>query len=177
MKEFHKKPYLLYVGNAYPHKNLENLILAFRKIKQDNFDLQLVLVGGDDYFYKKLKKNNNDVIFTGFIKDEDLNVLYNNAALYVFPSLYEGFGLPPLEAMKRGVPVASSNATCLPEVLGDAAIYFNPLDVDDMAEKIKKALLDEGLRKNLIQKGFEQIKKYSWQKMARETLEVYLIPR
>jgi glycosyltransferase involved in cell wall biosynthesis len=165
--------YILYVGNVYPHKNLENLILAFRKIKQDNFNLQLVLVGGNDYFYKKLKKNNDDVIFTGFIKDEDLNILYNNAALYVFPSLYEGFGLPPLEAMARGLAVVSSNATCLPEILGDAALYFNPLDIDDIAEKIKKVLADNNLREQLIQKGFAQVKKYSWKKMAEETLKLY----
>jgi len=106
------------VGNAYPHKNLERLILAFRKLVEDyGLDYQLVLVGGEDYFYKKLKIENcklkigDKIIFWGFISDKNLDALYRDAALYVFPSLSEGFGLPPLEAMARGVPVVSSNAT------------------------------------------------------------------
>jgi len=180
-----KKPYLLYVGNAYPHKNLERLILAFKKLIKEGLDYQLVLVGGEDYFYKKLKKHlnhfnqaerstiNQKIIFPGFVSDKELGELYKSASLYIFPSLSEGFGLPPLEAMARGVPVVSSNATCLPEILGDAVIYFDPLDINDMAKQIKKALLGENLRKKLIKKGLEQIKKYSWKKMARETLAFY----
>ena len=154
MKELAEKPYILYVGNDYPHKNLKRLNLAFKKVVEDGLDYQLILI-------------------TEFVSEQELDNLYRNASLFVFPSLSEGFGLPPLEAMARGVPVVSSSATSLPEILGDAAIYFNPLDIDDMAEKIKKALLDEGLRNNLIEKGFEQIKKYSWQKMAEETLKIY----
>jgi len=173
--------YLLYVGNAYPHKNLERLILAFKKLVDDGLDYQLVLVGGEDYFYRKLKlkienwklKIKDGIIFAGFMSDDDLDALYRNANLYAFPSLYEGFGLPPLEAMARGVPVVSSNATCLPEILGDAAFYFNPLDIDDMARVIKETLSSDRARKALIQKGFEQIKKYSWRKMAEETLKLY----
>ena len=180
-----KKPYLLYVGNAYPHKNLKRLILAFAKIKSSEQrtmnSLKLVLVGGEDYFYKKLKNFvrcslsavRSDIIFTGFISDEDLDALYREASLYVFPSLHEGFGLPPLEAMTRDLPVVSSSATCLPEILGKAVIYFNSLDIDDMAEKIKKTLLDNRVKKDLIRKGYKQIKKYSWRKMAEETLEIY----
>jgi len=155
MREFPKKPYILYVGNDYPHKNLERLKLAFEKIKKDGLDYELVLI-------------------TKFISEEELDNLYKNASLFVFPSLYEGFGLPPLEAMKRGVLVASSNATCLPETLGEAVLYFNPLDIDDIADKIKKVLTDKNLREQLIQKGFAQVKKYSWEKMARETLKLYL---
>ncbi|MBU4285217.1 glycosyltransferase family 4 protein [Patescibacteria group bacterium] len=154
MKESCKKPYILYVGNDYPHKNLERLKLAFKKIKAERIDCELILI-------------------TEFVSEEELDKLYKNASLFVFPSLCEGFGLPPLEAMKRGVPVVSSNAACLPEILGNAVLYFNPLDIDDMTGKIKKALLDEDLRKDLIQKGFEQIKKYNWQKTAQETLEIY----
>ena len=155
MKEFPKKPYILYVGNDYPHKNLERLKLAFDKLnKEYNLDYKLVLI-------------------TKFVSEEELDKLYKNASLYVFPSLSEGFGLPPLEAMARGLPVVSSNATCLPEILGDAAVYFNPLDVGDMVKQIKKTLLDKPLRKTLIQKGFEQIKKYSWSKMAEKTLDLY----
>lgn len=156
MKEFPKKPYILYVGNDYPHKNLRRLKSVFEKIKAEGLDYDLVLI-------------------TDFISEQELDNLYKNASLFVFPSLYEGFGLPPLEAMKRGLPVASSNVASLPEILGDAALYFNPLDIDDMANKIKKALIDRELRERLIREGFERIKKYDWQKMARETLEVYLI--
>jgi len=155
MKALPEKPYILYVGNAYPHKNLKRLNLAFEKlVKEHNLDYELILI-------------------TEFVSEEELDNLYKNAALFAFPSLCEGFGLPPLEAMARGVPVVSSNATSLPEILGDAALYFDPLDVDDIAEKIKKALTDENLRKKLIEKGLEQVKKYSWQKMAEETLELY----
>jgi len=177
------KPYILYVGNAYPHKNLERLILAFERLNQD---YQLVLVGEEDYFYKRLKEysdtnirihtndtNDTNIIFTGFVRDGDLEILYKNASLYIFPSLCEGFGLPPLEAMACGVPVVSSNKTCLPEILGQAAYYFNPRSIDDIARTIKKVTTDEDLRKELITKGFERIKKYSWQKMAEKTLEIY----
>lgn len=153
MKELHK-PYILYVGNDYPHKNLKRLRLAFEKLKADGLNYELILI-------------------TKFVSEEELDNLYKNASLFVFPSLYEGFGLPPLEAMARGLPVASSNATCLPEILGDAAIYFNPLDINDITNQLKKVLAHESLRKKLIEKGFKQIKKYSWQKMAKETLKLY----
>lgn len=152
MKEsFVKKAYILYVGNDYPHKNLKRLKLAFKKI---NLDYELVLI-------------------TKFVTDNKLDKLYKKASLYIQPSLIEGFCLPPLEAMARGVPVVSSNASCLPETLGNAAIYFNPLDIDDIATKIKKTLLDNKVRKKLVQKGFERVKKYSWGKMAKETFKTY----
>ena len=154
MKESRK--YILYVGNNYPHKNLKRLKLAFEKL---NLDYGLILV-------------------TKHVEDEKLDELYKNASLYVQPSLVEGFGLPPLEAMTRGVPVASSNTACLPEILGSAAMYFNPLDVDDITEKMRAILLNNEIKKELIRKGFEQVKKYSWQKMAKQTLEIYRkIPR
>ena len=178
-----KKPYLLYVGNAYPHKNLERLAEAFKLLRNGQYpNLQLVLVGGEDYFYQKLKKENCDsqgvcfgggVVFTGFVPDEELRVLYEEAGAYVFPSLCEGFGLPPLEAMSQGAPVAASNSTCLPEILGDAALYFDGENPQDMADKISEVLNDESLRQKLITQGFGQIKKYSWQKMAEEVFVVY----
>lgn len=172
------KPYILYVGNAYPHKNLERLVLVFRELVKKHQHLHLVLVGKEDYFYKRLKafvKENwaKQVIFTDFITDEDLPVVYREALLYVFPSMYEGFGLPPLEAMARNVPVASSNATCLPEILGEAAYYFDPEGMAEMAEAIEKVAIDSELRERLISAGQKQVKKYSWEKMARETLEIY----
>ncbi len=180
-----KKSYLLYVGNAYPQKNLARLIEAFKLLRLGQYsDLQLVLIGGDDYFYKKIKKENCDnagvcfgggVIFTGFVPDEDLRDLYANASLYVFPSLCEGFGLPPLEAMACGVPVVSSGATCLPEILGEAAYYFDAENSADITAKISEVLSDNNLRAKLVARGFEQIKKYSWRKMALETQKVYAI--
>ena len=169
-------PYLLYVGNAYPHKNLEGLIKVFARIKQARPELKLVLVGKEDYFYHGLKKyaqKFSDIVFPGYVPDADLAELYSGALAYVFPSFYEGFGLPPLEAMARGLPVVSSNKTCLPEILGDAAIYFNPEDERDMKDKILQVINDENLRANLRSRGYEQIKKYSWRDCAEKTLEVY----
>jgi glycosyltransferase involved in cell wall biosynthesis len=149
------KPYILYVGNDYAHKNLQRLKLAFAQIKKEYPEYELILI-------------------INFVSEQELDNLYRNASLFVFPSLYEGFGLPPLEAMQRGVPVVSSNASCMPEILGNAVIYFDPLDINDMAEKIKKVLADKNLREQLIQKGFVQVKKYSWQKMAEETRNIYI---
>lgn len=173
------KPYLLYVGNAYPHKNLERLVLVFRELSKKHPHLHMVFVGKEDYFYKRLKKFAKDnwakqIIFADYIPEEDLPTVYHESLLYVFPSLYEGFGLPPLEAMSRDLPVASSNASCLPEILGDAAIYFDPNAMAEMAETIERAISDGELRQSLIQKGKEQIKKFSWEKMAAETLEAYI---
>jgi len=127
----------------------------------------LVLVGGKAYGEK------DGVIFTGYVDDNRLNNLYRGAELYVFPSLYEGFGLPALEAMKRGVAVVVSNTSCLPEILGGSAMYFNPYDIDDIAEKIKRIISDKELKDIMIKRGFEKIKKYDWQKMAAETLILY----
>jgi glycosyltransferase involved in cell wall biosynthesis len=172
------KPYLLYVGNAYPHKNLERLVLVFREIRKKHPHLHLVFVGKEDYFYRRLKKFVSDnfaknVIFADYVPDDHLGIVYRDALLYVFPSLYEGFGLPPLEAMARNIPVASSSASCLPEILGEAAAYFDPKAMSEMAETIEKAIVDGELRRELMEKGQEQIKKYSWKKMARETLNIY----
>jgi len=169
-------PYLLYVGNAYPHKNLERLILSFNKLIEDKKDLYLILVGEIDYFYKKIQDKFSDskkIIFTDFISDKELVALYKNASIYVFPSLYEGFGLPPLEAMSCGVPVVCSQASCLPEILENSAIYFDPEDINDMAEKIKYVLDNEKIQKQLISNGFEQIKKYKWEEMTQEILKIY----
>lgn len=175
-EENKKKTYLLYVGNAYPHKNLERLILAFNKLIKEKKDIYLILVGEIDYFYKRIKNkfsSSENLIFTDFVSDKDLSLLYKNALVYVFPSLYEGFGLPPLEAMAYGVPIVSSDSSCLPEILGDSAIYFDPENVNDIFEKIKYVLDNRKIRKKLVSKGFEQIEKYNWQKMAKEILRVY----
>ena len=174
------KPYILYVGNVYPHKNIERLILSVGKLTQElSEDVQLVMVGKRDVFSSRVEqevesaKLQDRIIFTGFVSDEELAGLYCSAELFVFPSLSEGFGLPGLEAMTYGLPVASSNATCLPEVYGDAAEYFDPTSIDNMAEVIAKLLKDKKRRTELTKKGYEQVKKFSWEDTARKTLEVY----
>lgn len=173
------KPYLLYVGNAYPHKNLETLLNAFAEIRERHRDIRLVLVGKMDYFYRRLRslaatmRLGDAVVFSGYVTDAELDALYKHAMLYVFPSFEEGFGLPPLEAMRAGVPVASSNASCMPEILGDAAAYFDPHDVANMAAVIEKLLRGGAERAKLVEKGYERIKRYSWSALARKTLSVY----
>jgi len=174
------KPYVLYVGNAYPHKNAERMIIAFGKLVTEFvLDYQLVIAGKKDSFHRNLEEAVKEagltdrVIFTDYVTDQELAGLYKNASLYVFPSLSEGFGLPPLEAMAYGLPVASSNATCLPEVLGDAAVYFDPRNINDMTKTMLRVLTDQKLRESLIKKGTRQIKKYSWRNTAKETLDIY----
>ncbi len=174
------EPYLLYVGNAYPHKNLENLIRVFSRVRKKYGRLRLVLVGREDYFYARLKRfarqfdgSRQDVIFPGFVPDEDLAGFYRHALAYVFPSFYEGFGLPPLEAMSHGCAVVSSDKSCLPEILGEAALYFTPESNDDMYKKVVQLITNENLRQTLVTKGYEQVKKYSWDRCAKDTLNVY----
>ncbi len=173
------EPFIFYVGTAFPHKNLENLIKAFEILNTSQPELNLVLVGKKEQYYERLEKlagsspARSSITFTGFIPDEELKWLYEHAETYVFPSLSEGFGLPGLEAMVHGCPVVSSNATCLPEVYGDAAHYFDPNNIEDMAAKIKEVLDTPTLREELIKKGHLQTQKYSWHHMAEQTLEIY----
>ena len=178
IKDLNGKRFLLYVGRSTPHKNLKRLIEAFRKNSMDKPDLVLVLAGKIDQnlemIVSGLDKSIKDKVFlTDFIGDDKLKWLYQNCQAYVFPSLSEGFGLPGLEAMIHGAPVISSNATCLPEIYGDAALFFNPLSVEEMSKAISRVLEDKALRDKLIKLGYLQVKKYSWQKMALETLEIY----
>jgi len=172
------KPYILYVGNAYPHKNLERLIRAFSRLNIAMDAPNLMLVGKADYFYDNLKKivakeGIRNVIFAGFVPDCDLDTIYKNATAYVFPSLYEGFGIPPLEAMAKGVPVASANHECMQEILGESAAYFDATDEADIEKVIRALVQDKSWQEKLITAGYQQSKKYSWERMARETLEIY----
>lgn len=172
------KPYILYVGNAYPHKNLEGLAEAFTLLKNDFPDLSLVLVGREDYFYARLRRQVEDlgierIVFAGYVPDSDLQVLYAQAEVYVFASLYEGFGLPPLEAMAQGAVVVSSDHECMREVLGSAALFADARNPGDFSIAIKRLLTEEDLRKDLRQKGFLQCAKYDWEKLAKDTLSVY----
>lgn len=173
------KPYLLYVGNAYPHKNLGALIKVMAQINKAEQGLQLILVGKEDYFYNRLKDKvrqaglSETVLFPGFVPDEDLGCLYRQAAAYVFPSLYEGFGLPPLEAMQHGCPVISSDRASMPEILGKAALYFDPESQDSMCGAIQAMRQDEDFRNRMIGKGFVQASKYNWNNCAQDTLRTY----
>jgi glycosyltransferase involved in cell wall biosynthesis len=171
--------FIMYVGRPTPHKNLERLVEAFRILKNQNPELVLALAGKTDRNYKKVSKLvsskslTDSVVFTGFISEGQLRWMYENTDAYVFPSLSEGFGLPGLEAMTHNAPVVSSNATCLPEVYGEAAHYFDPEDVQDMAVKIATVVNSPKVRENLIKNGQDQVKKYSWAKMAEQTLNIY----
>ena len=178
MKKLVGKKFIMYIGRPWPHKNLNRLIDAFEILKVKYPELCLVLAGKKNDNYLNIEKNVKerglkDVIFTDFISEGQLRWLYENCAAYIFPSLSEGFGLPGLEAMVHGAPVVSSNAACLPEVYGDAAMYFDPKDIDNMADVINKVLSDENLREEMIKKGYTQVAKYSWQRMAEQTLAVY----
>jgi len=166
-----KKEFLLYTGVWRYHKNLPRLIEAFAILKQKkNIDISLVITGKPDPDYpetkEKVKELNltDDVIFTGLVDEEELIHLYNAANIYVFPSLYEGFGLPPLEAMKCGTPVVASNSSSIPEICGEGnAIFFDPYNVDDMAEKIEKVYRDADLQAELIEKGMAHASRFTWQ--------------
>ncbi len=172
------KNYLLYVGVAYPHKNLERLVRAWKMFEEKNENFNLVLVGKKNYFYEHLinSAEYNDcknIIFTDFVPDNELATLYQKATAYVFPSLYEGFGLPPLEAMQCNIPVISSSATCLPEILGDAVLYFDPQNEQDICSKISVILTDENKRRELINNIPKILAKYSQKNTSEKTLSVY----
>lgn len=174
--------FILSVGTLEPRKNYERLIEAFALLKgrvPSASDVKLVIVGQKGWLYEGIfaavERLNlqGEIIFSGYVADEDLPALYSAAELFVYPSLYEGFGLPPLEAMACGTPVVASSAPCLPEVLGDAALFAPPDEVEAMASAMERALLDEGLRHQLREKGFSRAKAFSWEKSARKLLEVY----
>jgi glycosyltransferase involved in cell wall biosynthesis len=221
-----KFPFIFYLGGAYPHKNLERLILAFDAIQKKNNkpplattpkalssrasearpgiqkknselfldprltdgqagfhqddDLHLVIAGGNDYFFDRLKKlvaqkKIKNVIFPGFIKNrKTLEFLYQEALFCIFPSLYEGFGLPPLEALKRNKLVLCNNGTCFPEILGDSVVYFNGESIENITKTITSTIKNlESLKKTYLPRAQKTLTRYSWDKMARETLELY----
>lgn len=171
-------PYFLYVGNIKPNKNLKTLLRAFRQI-MDQIPHRLVIVGKmsnmntvDDAVVREAESLSSRVHLTGEVGDELLRQYYRGADFFVFPSLYEGFGLPLLEAMGMGCPILSSNASALPEVAADAALYFNSQDSGDLAEKLLQIASDPALRAGLVERGFLRLKAFSYQDCAAQTAEV-----
>jgi glycosyltransferase involved in cell wall biosynthesis len=178
-------PFLLYAGNIRRHKNIPRLIEAFAVVREElkshptYKDLRLIIIGDTISQYPAVRQAvirsrvESVVRFLGFVPFDTLRCFYESAAAFVFPSRYEGFGLPPLEAMACGTPVVASNASSLPEVVGDAAIQINPENVFDIARGVKEILLDEELRATLVRRGREQAARFSWNWTARQVLEIY----
>ena len=178
-----KNPYVLFVGTLQPRKNIAKLIEAFAKLETENLKLKtsldLVIVGRKGWDYEKILEApdkfgvSERVKFLEDVTNEDLPLFYKNAEVFVLPSLYEGFGLPILEAMQYDCPVVTSNVSSLPEAGGDAAIYFDPNNAEDIAEKIEKVISDPKLREEMVRKGKEQIKKFSWEKSAKDVIRIF----
>ena len=172
--------YIVYVGRFNVRKNISTLIKAFSIFKgYHKNDIKLVLVGKEEWktedITRLIYKLNlqNEVISTGYIPNSDLPVIYNSAKIFVFPSLYEGFGLPPLEAMASGVPTITSDIPIFSELFGNVTINVPPLDINEMAKAMEKLIIDTSFREDLIQKGLEIAKKFKWDKTAEETIELY----
>lgn len=174
-----REPYILYVGTIEPRKNLLRLLRAFDRLKKEiGIPHQLVLAGGNGWKSQEIYETaervskDNDVIFTGYLSGTEKNALYQNAAVFVFPSLYEGFGMPPLEAMAFGCPVVVADSASLPEVVGKAGILVDPLDELSIAEGIWRVLDDRDYRTQLIAKGYAQTKTYTWEASAKQLTDV-----
>ncbi len=178
-------PFLLYVGNIQPQKNLPRLVEAFAVVQAEleqhprYGELRLIIIGDDVAAHPDLRRSvirsrvQHRVRFLGFVSIETLRIFYSSAAAFVFPSLYEGFGLPPLEAMAQGTPVVTSNISSLPEVVGDAAVLVNPENVFDIVRGIRQALLDDDLRSTLSTRGRERAARFSWDRAAESVLDIY----
>lgn len=184
VKNKYNLPYkfILYLGTIEPRKNIIGIIRAynqFRKINHSELNAYKLVIAGasgwkQEQIFKEIKNSpfKNDIIFSGFIDDEDKPAIYNLASLFIYPSFLEGFGFPPLEAISCGVPVITSNNSSFPEITGRAGTMIDPDRPDEIFQAMKNILLDKNLRENLIKKGLEQAKKFNWQKTAREFLEV-----
>lgn len=179
IKDIIDKKYFLYVGNAYPHKNLERLIEAFHQCLKKDSHLKLILVGKEDYFYKRLKKSvsllnlEDSVLFYNNVTDSDLSNLYKNALALVMPSLMEGFGLPVIEALSQKCLVVCSDIPVFKEIIGNAGIYFDPLDIESISDKMMSVVNNKNDYKNNITTGLEKIKTYTWKNTAIQTLKIY----
>ena len=171
--------YILYVGSLEPRKNIGTLLEAYEILRERNPNIKtkLVLIGGESPLFAevqlRVKRYKEDVLFQGFVNDHVLKEFYRHARLFVYPSLYEGFGLPPLEAMASGVPVVTTLTSSIPEVVGEAALMVSPYDAVKLAETMDRILSDPSLRERLVQAGLKQVRKFNWQRVARNTLAIY----
>ena len=173
------QPYLLYVGSAYPHKDVMTALRAFAELRRQGVVQTFVHVWRPDEFLTRLQKQARQeglvdgVVWTGYAPDKQLVALYQNASAYVFSSLYEGFGLPPLEAQGYGCPVIAARASCLPEVLGDSAAWFEPGNVKQLIQVVQAVIQDPNLRQNLIHQGNQNWPRFNWDNTVRETMAQY----
>jgi glycosyltransferase involved in cell wall biosynthesis len=174
-----ERPYIFTVGTIQPRKNYARLVQALAILRSRNYDLSLVIAGGhgwlEDPIYETIRDAgmSDFVHFIGFARDDDLPALYSGAICVAFPSLYEGFGLPVLEGMACGTPVVTSNVSSLPEVAGDAALMVDPYDVEAIADAIQRVIDDEALRQTMIERGFAQARRFTWERSARQLLTIY----
>ena len=175
-----QSPFILYAGNIKPHKNVDRLIEAYAILRRQGVvDAKLLIIGDEVSKYPNLRRLvhrhqlHPHVRFFGFVSDEMLSILYRLATVFVFPSLYEGFGLPPLEAMAAGAPVITSNVSSLPEVVGDAAVLIDPMDAHSIANAMARVIGDEALRADLIRRGHERVHAFSWRRSVTRVREVY----
>lgn len=182
LKELFKidKPYILYLGGFSPRKNVRGVINSFKKIYKNLKDEHYLVIGGalrdegEALYNEAMKSDIKDKIkFLGYLEEEQLPYLYNNCSVFIYPSFYEGFGLPPLEAMSCGAPVITSNTTSIPEVIGDSGILVNPWREDELSEALVKVINNLELRLTLSRKGLERSNEFSWNNTAIKTLEVY----
>ncbi len=171
--------FILYVGGFSPRKNIVGLLDAFSKVSKQIKDLNLIIIGQHGLSYELYKNRaaklniSDKVLFPGFIPVEHMPIFYNASELFVYPSFYEGFGLPPVEAMACGIPVIASNITSLPEVLGDSALLVNPNDIDCLSQSMYNVLTDNKLKSSLVKKGLLRASSFSWNKTAEDTLDSY----
>lgn len=171
--------FILFVGTLEKRKNIESLIDAYRILKEKKYEVTLVIVGKKGWLYQgifdKVKKYNleNHVVFISGVDQNELVALYNLAKVFVYPSLYEGFGLPVLEAMACGCPVIASNVSSIPEIASNASILIDPKNIEELCSAIEKVLIDDELRNGLIKKGLERVKNFTWEKCVKETLAIY----
>ena len=178
-------PFLLYAGRISPHKNVVRIIEAFsllkRELEKDDQlpDLKLIIIGDEVSRHPDLRRAvikgrvQQDVRFLGFVPIDILRIFYDAAKVFIFPSLYEGFGLPPLEAMSHGTPVITSNTSSLPEVVGNAAVLVNPENVFEIQRALQRVLLDQPLREKLKARGEEQARKFSWESSVGRMLQIF----
>src|SRR5271167_1316996 len=178
-------PFLLYAGRVSPHKNVVRMIEAFSALKTELErdeaypDLKLIIIGDDLSGNPDLRRTvvrsgvQNDVRFLGFVPIDVLRIFYDSAKIFIFPSLYEGFGLPPLEAMAHGTPVVTSNVSSLPEVVGNAAVLVHPENVFEIMRALHRVLMDQPLREKMKERSYQQVTKFSWEKSVRRIMEVY----